>query len=62
MSDFLRSYLMRPELSPIPESCAAELALHDALLANPLLDFERLPLTTKEDYHLRYPLHELGRE
>ena len=33
--DFLRSYLMRPELSPIPESCAAELALHDALLANP---------------------------
>ena len=33
--DFLRSYLTRPELSPIPESCAAELALHDALLANP---------------------------
>ncbi len=33
--DFLRSYLLRPELAPIPESCAAELALHDALLANP---------------------------
>ena len=33
--DFLRSYLTRPELSPIPESCRAELALHDALLANP---------------------------
>lgn len=33
--DFLRSYLVRPELAPIPESCAAELALHDALLANP---------------------------
>ncbi len=32
---FLRSYLVRPELSPIPESCDAELALHDALLANP---------------------------
>jgi hypothetical protein len=32
---FLRSYLTRPELSPIPESCDAELALHDALLANP---------------------------
>ena len=33
--DFLRSYLTRPELSPIPGSCRAELALHDALLANP---------------------------
>ena len=30
--DFLRSYLTRPELSPIAESCAVELALHDALL------------------------------
>jgi hypothetical protein len=33
--DFLRGYLVRPELAPIRESCAAELALHDALLANP---------------------------
>ena len=33
--DFLRGYLTRPELSPIPESCAAEFALHDALLAAP---------------------------
>jgi hypothetical protein len=33
--DFLRSFLMRPELAPIPESCAAELALSDALSANP---------------------------
>ena len=33
--DFLRSYLTRPELAPIPESCRTELALHDALLANP---------------------------
>ncbi len=33
--DFLRSFLTRPELAPIPESCAAELALHDALLASP---------------------------
>ena len=31
--DFLRSYLARPELAPVPESCAAELRLHDALLA-----------------------------
>jgi len=33
--DFLRSYLVRPELAPVPESCAAELRLHDALLAQP---------------------------
>jgi hypothetical protein len=33
--DFLRSYLLRPELAPVRESCPAELALHDALLANP---------------------------
>ncbi len=33
--DFLRSFLLRPELAPVPESCAAELALHDALLDEP---------------------------
>ncbi|MEO8740427.1 MAG: DUF6352 family protein [Casimicrobiaceae bacterium] len=32
---FLRSYLIRPELTPVAESCAAELALHAALLAAP---------------------------
>ena len=26
--DFLRSTLLRPELAPIAESCAAEIALH----------------------------------
>jgi hypothetical protein len=33
--DFLRSTLLRPELAPIPESCPAELALHDRLVAAP---------------------------
>ncbi|HSQ80469.1 MAG TPA: DUF6352 family protein [Casimicrobiaceae bacterium] len=33
--DFLRSYLLRPELAPVPESCDAELQLHDRLLADP---------------------------
>ena len=33
--DFLRSLLLRPELAPIPESCPAELALHEKLIANP---------------------------
>jgi hypothetical protein len=33
--DFLRAYIARPELAPVPESCAAERALHAALPANP---------------------------
>jgi len=33
--EFLRSYLLRPELAPVPESCAAEIALHGQLLARP---------------------------
>jgi hypothetical protein len=33
--DFLRLHLTRPELAPVPESCAAERALHDALMAGP---------------------------
>jgi hypothetical protein len=32
---FLRAYLARPELAPVPESCDAELALHDALMKLP---------------------------
>lgn len=32
---FLRAQLLRPELAPVPESCDAELALHDALVAAP---------------------------
>jgi len=33
--DFLRATLLRPELAPVPESCAAEMALHDRLMAAP---------------------------
>ncbi len=32
---FLRAYLERPEVRPVAESCAAERALHAALMANP---------------------------
>lgn len=32
---FLRTWLVRPELAPVAESCDAELALHDALIAAP---------------------------
>lgn len=33
--DFLRSQLLRPELAPLPESDAGEVALHESLLAHP---------------------------
>lgn len=33
--DFLRSFLQRPELAPVRESCAAEIALHQTLMADP---------------------------
>ena len=33
--EFLKAYLARPELRPPPEACAAERALHTALLADP---------------------------
>ena len=33
--EFLKAYLARPELKPPPEACAAERALHEALLADP---------------------------
>ncbi len=33
--EFLKAYFARPELVPPPEACAAELALHASLLADP---------------------------
>jgi len=33
--DFLRASLLRPELAPVPESCTAELALHEKLISAP---------------------------
>jgi hypothetical protein len=35
--DFLRAYIARPEMRPVEESCANEIALHEALLAEPRL-------------------------
>ncbi len=34
---FLRAYLRRPEMQPVEESCAAEIALHEALVDDPRL-------------------------
>ena len=33
--DFLRGYLLRPELAPVRESCRAEIAMHEMLLSDP---------------------------
>ncbi len=33
--DFLRVYFKRPEVAPVAESCPAELALHERLMAAP---------------------------
>lgn len=41
--DYLRRYYGRPELAPVPESCAAERALHEALMASP-----RRPVSDEE--------------
>ena len=41
--EFLKAYLARPELAPPPNACAAERALHAALLENP-----RRPVTSAE--------------
>jgi hypothetical protein len=48
--DFLRAYLLRPELRPVEESCAAERALHAALL-----DAPRRPITPVNLLRLKDP-------
>jgi Family of unknown function (DUF6352) len=51
--DFLRALVLRPELVPVPESCAAELALHQALLENPRLAVPEARLATLADADAR---------
>jgi hypothetical protein len=36
--DFLRAYWLRPEIAPVVESCAAERALHEELMATPRMN------------------------
>ena len=47
--DFLRSTLLRRELAPLPESCPAELALHDVLVAAPRSEIAAGRLTALAD-------------
>jgi len=51
--DFLRSFLVRPELSPVPESSKAELQLHDALLGDPRRSVDDAELHAIEDSDAR---------
>ena len=51
--DFLRSLLMRPELAPVHESGPGELALHEALMAQPRMEVDTALLGTVEDADAR---------
>ena len=56
--NFIRAYLVRPEMQPVDESCAAELALHQALIdapRRPVADAEIDAITdadARENYRL----------
>jgi len=51
--DFLRAYLMRPEIRPVDESGPAEIALHQALLVDPRQDVGAPALESIEDADAR---------
>ena len=51
--DYLRALLLRPELAPIPESCAAEHALHETLIASPRAAVPARELTAIADADAR---------
>lgn len=51
--DFLRHLLQRPELAPVPESCPAEIALHESLLGEPRRDVTSAELAGLADADAR---------
>jgi len=51
--DFLRAYLMRPEIRPVEESGPNEVALHEALLEDPRRSLESAALERIEDADAR---------
>ena len=51
--DFLRSFLARPELAPVPQSCATELRLHDALMEAPRRDVDAHMIDAIDDADVR---------
>ena len=51
--DFLRAYYLRPELRPVEESCANEVALHRALLELPRMQVEAAQIEAIADTDVR---------
>jgi len=51
--DYLRLYYARPELAPVPESCAAERALHASLMENPRRDVPDADIEAIADFDAR---------
>jgi len=51
--DFLRAYCLRPEVRPLEESCAAEVALHRALLRDPRMPVEAAAIEAIADADAR---------
>ncbi len=47
--DFIRAYLTRPEIHPVEESCAREVALHEALLEAPAMPVSETEIAALED-------------
>lgn len=52
--DFLRAYLLRPEVRPVEESGPAEIALHERLLAEPRRPVDEAGLAAIEDADARF--------
>ncbi len=52
--DFLRAYLLRPEIRPVEESGPAERALHESLMAEPRRPVDARELESVEDPDARY--------
>ena len=46
---YVRTLLARPELALVPESCAAEIALHEGLVAAPLAPVQPAQLAAVQD-------------
>ena len=51
--DFLRAYYLRPELRPLEESCANEIALHQALLEAPRMQVAEVQIDAIADADVR---------
>jgi hypothetical protein len=51
--DFLRAYYLRPELRPVEESCAGEIALHQALLEAPRMQVQAAQIDAIADADAR---------